>query len=180
MKIELSKISFENILLRKIMLSDIDEVYKIYSNERVMTFLPGKAIESKMGIINLIEGFEKSARNNNAFFWGICFNDFPNKILGIIEVYDLENDVRSVSLGYRLNEKIWGKGIMPIALEGMINFLFKTTEINRIQAFVLPQNRQSKIVLRKVGFTKEGLLRQAQCWEEKGIVDVVVYSLIRA
>lgn len=155
-------------------------MYDIYSNDKVFTFLPGSPNKDKSTINALISEFNAKYQRREKLFWGICLGENPQQVVGIIELYDLTPKVNMVSIGYRLSECVWGKGIASKALEAVISYLFIASTINRIQAFVLPQNKQSEKVLLKNGFIKEGLLRQAQYWEDKGIVDVIVYSLLRS
>ena len=44
----------------------------------------------------------------------------------------------------------------------------------------MPQNAASQRVLEKNGFIREGLLRQANLWTDKGVVDLIIYSLLRS
>ena len=84
-----------------------------------------------------------------------------------------------VTIGYFLSESYWGNGIASEALKTIIKFLFEKVNVNRIQAEVMPENEVSKKVLLKNGFTKEGLLRQANLWSGKGIVDLEIYSILK-
>lgn len=179
MESKLSIIKADNVILRPVCVDDVEAIYEIYSNEKIFYFMPGKAINDKKAIVRLIKEFEEKHQSKQAFFWGVCLKDDPKKIIGIIELYDLDLKVHMISIGYRLNERFWGKGIMTAAVKAMVDFLFYTTKVKRIQAFVLPINESSKHILHKNGFEKEGVLRQAQYWEGKGIVDVVIYSILR-
>lgn len=175
----LPTIELDDIILRKIMDSDIGGVYDIYCNEKVFLFLPGSPKTDRNTIKKLISEFNIKFQRSESLFWGICLAQNPQQVIGIIEVYDISPKVNMVSIGYRLCECMWGKGIASKALKAVVQYLFAATAVNRIQAFTLPQNMQSEKVLLKNSFLKEGLLRQAQYWEDKGIVDVTVYSLLR-
>ena len=85
-----------------------------------------------------------------------------------------------MEIGYRVNERLWGRGIATKAVQAMTDYLFENVGINRIQATVMPENTKSKRVLEKNGFQREGLLRQAGFWQGKGIVDLEMYSRLRS
>jgi ribosomal-protein-alanine N-acetyltransferase len=51
--------------------------------------------------------------------------------------------------------------------------------INRIQAFVMPENIKSQNVLQRNGFVKEGTIRQGHVWKGHGVVDLILYSLLK-
>jgi len=60
----------------------------------------------------------------------------------------------------------------------MIPYVRKEYRLKRIQAEVLEDNRGSIKLLEKLGFQREGLLRQYEKWGSKGFVDLLMYSLI--
>jgi len=68
---------------------------------------------------------------------------------------------------------------MTEALEAILRFGFREIELNRIQAVVMPGNVGSEGLLKKLGFRREGLLREYENWGNKGYVDVTMFSLLR-
>ncbi|CAG7659144.1 Putative ribosomal N-acetyltransferase YdaF [Paenibacillus allorhizosphaerae] len=92
---------------------------------------------------------------------------------------DFNQKVNMVTIGYFLAESYWGKGIATKAVNVLVKFLFETVSVNRIQAEVMPLNENSKRVLLKNGFIKEGTIRQANVWAGKGIVDLEIYSILK-
>ena len=68
---------------------------------------------------------------------------------------------------------------MTEALDAVIGFGFREVGLNRIQAVVMPGNEGSDKLLEKLGFRREGVLREYENWREKGYVDVVMFSLLR-
>ena len=55
-------------------------------------------------------------------------------------------------LGYWLSEKYWNKGIMTSAIKKMVEYGFKTFDIDCIFATPFVENVKSQKVLKKVGF----------------------------
>ena len=70
----------------------------------------------------------------------------------------LQSDIhkKNAELGYWLAEPHWGKGVMSKAVKQMIDYGFKTFEIERIFARPFGTNIGSKKVLDKAGFILEG------------------------
>ncbi|MCB0183617.1 MAG: GNAT family N-acetyltransferase, partial [Caldilineaceae bacterium] len=62
-------------------------------------------------------------------------------------------------IGYDLRQREWGKGIMAEALDAIIDFGFRDMGLQRVEALVMPENVASARLLRKLGFTEEGTLR---------------------
>ena len=44
----------------------------------------------------------------------------------------------------------------------------------------MPENTKSLNVLRRNNFVEEGIIRQGHVWKGKGIVDVVLFSMIKS
>jgi RimJ/RimL family protein N-acetyltransferase len=64
------------------------------------------------------------------------------------------------------------------ALSGLLGSAFGTMSLRRLEAEVDTRNRSSARLLQRLGFTKEGLLRQR--WVTKGEAkDVEMYGLLR-
>ena len=82
-------------------------------------------------------------------------------------------------MGYELNSKYWNKGIMSESLEMIMDFIFRETDINRIEAYVEPMNTASLKLLESLGFTKEGLLRQYELCRG-GLIDITIWGLLRS
>lgn len=70
------------------------------------------------------------------------------------------------------------KGYMTEALALLVNFLFGTKKINRLQLTVMPGNVASKRVAQKCGFQLEGVMRGA-IFHRGTHHDLEMYSLLR-
>lgn len=169
----------EKLILKKIEDVNSQEVYEIYSNDKVFEFcgiIPKHNIQT---IINMIGHFERDYNKKSRVKWGIFQKNANNKLVGIIEAMDFNQKVDMVTIGYFLAQPYWGKRIASEAVSKLIEFLFEKVNVNRIQAEVMPANEVSKKVLLKNGFVKEGLLRQAALWSGKGIVDLEIYGVLK-
>ncbi len=81
-------------------------------------------------------------------------------------------------IGYRLLPKERGKGYCTEAVKIIVDYLFLTKSMVRIQAHTNPKNLASQRILEKAGFQKEGLIRKPifirGAWQ-----DGVLYSILR-
>jgi RimJ/RimL family protein N-acetyltransferase len=66
-----------------------------------------------------------------------------------------------IAIGYMLVSNERGKGYGGEAVQLMVDYLFLTRDIVRIQAETHPDNIASQKVLEKAGFTKEGNIRKS-------------------
>ncbi|WP_174855122.1 GNAT family N-acetyltransferase [Streptomyces rubrogriseus] len=85
---------------------------------------------------------------------------------------------RSASLGYCLDESMWGHGYATEAAHALLRWAFGTLDLNRVQAEADTRNAASARVLEKVGFVREGTLRE-DCVVDGEVSDSWVYGLIR-
>jgi len=83
-----------------------------------------------------------------------------------------------MEIGYDLIPSERGKGYGTEAVKLLMDYLFLSKDIVRIQAQTDPRNVASKIVLEKAGFTIEGMLRKSLFvrgeWRDRAL-----YSILR-
>ena len=135
--------------------------------------------KNKDTVANMIGHFERDFHKGKEIFLGICLNSEPDRIVGVAEMFDYSREVNMITIGYRLNDSYWGKGIAAKTVKAMTEYLFNEIGINRVQAFVMPENVKSQKVLQRNGFVKEGTIRQGHVWKGHGVIDLILYSLLK-
>jgi RimJ/RimL family protein N-acetyltransferase len=105
--------------------------------------------------------------------------DVDGELAGGIGI-ELRADVyrKCALIGYWLGENYWGRGIMPEAVKLVVDYAFANFDIHRLQAGIFGNNPRSMRVLEKVGFIKEGVLKNA-IFKNGVILDEYVYALIK-
>jgi len=87
-------------------------------------------------------------------------------------------DHRSASMGYCLEQAAWGHGYAAEAARAVLQWAFDTLDLNRVQAEADTRNAASARVLEKLGFVREGTLRE-DCVVNGDVSDSWVYGLLR-
>jgi [ribosomal protein S5]-alanine N-acetyltransferase len=87
-------------------------------------------------------------------------------------------DHRSASMGYCLEQAAWGHGYATEAAHAVLQRAFDTLDLNRVQAEADTRNAASARVLEKLGFVREGTLRE-DCVVNGDVSDSWVYGLLR-
>ncbi len=87
-------------------------------------------------------------------------------------------DFRSAALTYCLREAAWGHGYATEAADALLRWAFDTLDLNRVQAEADTRNAASARVLEKLGFVREGTLRE-DCVVNGEVSDSWVYGLLR-
>lgn len=84
----------------------------------------------------------------------------------------------AINIGITLVEEHRGRGLGTAAQRLLVEHLFATTDVHRVEASTDVDNAAEQHALEKVGFRREGVLRGAQL---RGGVrrDLVLYSLLR-
>lgn len=90
----------------------------------------------------------------------------PTQVIGSVLLFRYEEGSNRLELGYVLGRPHWGHGYATEALRLLLNHLFHHAGIRRVEAEVNPDNQASSAVLRRLGFTHEGRLRER--WTAKG------------
>lgn len=98
-------------------------------------------------------------------------------LLGIVVVFAIDETSRRAEIGYHLAPSAQGKGCMHEALSRFVAYLFDELRMRRLEAEIDPRNVPSAKVLERLGFQREGLLRER--WRVAGEVsDSAVYGLL--
>jgi [ribosomal protein S5]-alanine N-acetyltransferase len=85
---------------------------------------------------------------------------------------------RSASMGYCLDDAAWGHGYATEGARAVLQWAFDTLDLNRVQAEADTRNVASARVLEKLGFLREGTLRE-DCVVNGDVSDSGVYGLLR-
>jgi ribosomal-protein-serine acetyltransferase len=105
---------------------------------------------------------------------------FEHQVLcGAVRVKDIDQTDRSAALGYFIGERFQGKGIVTLSVAAVIEYCFYHLELNRIELRCAAANLASMRVADRLGFSREGVLRQAECLDG-AFVDNHVYGLLRS
>jgi len=100
-------------------------------------------------------------------------------LIGICTLFSLNEESRKAELGYGLLGSAFGKGYMHEALVSLLEYGFSTLNLNRVQAEIDPENTSSAKSLERIGFTKEGVLRE-NCIAKGVISDSALYGLLQS
>ncbi|HXS37706.1 MAG TPA: GNAT family protein [Flavipsychrobacter sp.] len=82
-------------------------------------------------------------------------------------------------MGYYItDDRYLNKGLMTEANKALIQYGFEEMDLNRIEAFTSPNNEPSKKILTKLGFKKEGILRE-HFFKDNRMEDSICFALLR-
>lgn len=166
----------ERLLLRPLTPADAPDLYALRSDPRVMRYhstTPWQAIELAHA---LIERDQKAMAEREYVRFGIQRRS-DGKFLGSCGLFNLDQQCRRAEIGYELSFAAWGFGYVHEALVKLIAFAFTEMNLNRIEADVALRNERSARCLERLGFQKEGHLRERWIVGEE-VSDSWIYGLL--
>jgi len=108
----------------------------------------------------ILEYEYKSIVNLNMIRYWIFSKDNPNEIIGTVSLRNIVKPIySSCTIGYKMDRNHMNMGYCSEAISCIIPHVSDDLGIHRFEALVLPDNAPSIHMLEKLGFTKEGLLR---------------------
>jgi ribosomal-protein-serine acetyltransferase len=101
-----------------------------------------------------------------------------DKIVGTIGFHDLNTANGSASIGYWIDKDFEGNGIITRCCRTLIDYLFGVRGLNRVQINCRVENKRSRAVPERLGFTLEGVHRQVERVQGK-FGDWAVYAMLK-
>ena len=173
----LPRIDGKRVCLRPLVKSDIDSLYEIFSDEKVMRYWSTPPLPDREAARELFEEIESANLNGTMMKWGIAMLE-DDKVIGTATLFNLELSNGRAEIGYAQNRARWGQGLMHDALQSLLDYAFNRLELRRLEADVDPRNAASIRTLERLGFQREGFLRER--WHVNGeIQDAYFYGLLK-
>lgn len=124
------------------------------------------------------EWFASIQRRSDVVIFGIRLQE-TNKLIGSCQLHSIHPVHRTAELQIRIGEvSERGKGYGTEATNQLLLFAFKDLNLHRVYLHVLGDNAAALRMYEKIGFKREGALRQAAYIDGK-YLDVVVMGILR-
>lgn len=168
----------DGVHLRLLEEADAPELHRAIEANRayLAPWLPWAAGQTFDDTLNFIRGTRSQARENEGFQAAIVTEVGIAGVIGYVSV-DWGN--RSTRVGYWLDEGQQGRGTMTAAVRLLVDHALTVWRLNRVEILVATGNRRSRAIPERLGFRKEGTLRQLQLIDGR-YLDCVSYSMLAA
>lgn len=168
-------LSTQRLRLRQFRAEDADAMHECFADPAAMRFwnqpVYTKRIETERSVRNFIDCTPSYYR-----FWAVA-DAGTDRCLGLVNYHDGHIRSRRASIGYMIDPARHRQGIATEAVSAMLDFCFGALGLHRLQAFIHPDNSASIALAEKLGFRREGLLRDnlrvGDLWR-----DDLVYGLL--
>jgi len=164
----------KGIKLRRIMKSDLEDVYEYASDQITSEFLLWSPHPSRDFTKKYLDHIDKKYRKAEFYDWGI---EYEGKMIGTCGFTCFCIDNNSAQIGYVLNKNYWGLGIAAEAVKMVMAYGFGDLSLNRIEARYMIENDASRKVMERCFMKPEGVLRSFVYCKHK-YRDIGVYSIL--
>lgn len=100
------------------------------------------------------------------------------RFAGCVDCQAIDRLNHKVAIGYWLGAEFEGKGLMTRASRAMVDWLFRDAGLERVEIHCATDNRKSRAIAERLGFTEEGTLKQS-AWLYDHYVDMVIYAMLK-
>src|SRR3954471_10228367 len=162
--------------LRPVTDADADALFALHSNAHVLRYWDAPPWTERSRAERFVAGCRQMAQEGTGARLAVDrLSD--GAFLGWSGLSRWNPDYRSASMGYCFHEAAWGRGYATEAARALLGGAFDTLDLNRVQAETDTRNVASARVLEKLGFVREGTLRE-DCVVNGDVSDSWVYGLL--
>lgn len=174
---DLVSLSTPRLLLRPLQQADAAAVFAIHSDPRVVRYWSSKPWASIDEAQALIAADLKALPAGEHLRLGLALRE-TGHVIGTCSLFHLAPQCRRAELGYAMAHAHWGHGLMHEALSALLHHGFSALDLNRVEADIDPRNTRSARSLERLGFIKEGRLRERWIVDSE-VSDTDLYGLLR-
>ncbi len=157
--------------------SDADSLFALHSNAHVLRYWDAPPWSEPARAEQFITACRQMAERGTGTRLAVE-RASDEAFIGWCSLSRWNPDFRSASMGYCLDDQAWGHGYATEAARALLQWAFDMLDLNRVQAETDTRNVASARVLEKLGFVREGTLRE-DCVVNGEVSDSWVYGLIR-
>jgi RimJ/RimL family protein N-acetyltransferase len=172
----LPRLAAARVVLRPLRPADAADLLAIFGDPRVMRYWTTPAFHDLADARALVREVDALFHARELFEWGIALAG-DDRVIGTATLWHLEPAHRRGEIGFALGRAHWGRGFAGEAVATLVAFAFERLRLHRLEADVDPRNEPSLRLLEKLGFRREGTLRERYFVGDE-IQDTVMLGLL--
>ena len=143
-----------------------------------MKFVPRQPAKNLQDVVDFLTMVTEWHQKNNAILWCMCTKENPATVIGTIGLWKFEFESYRAEVGYMLHQSHQNKGYMSEAIRRILQYGFDELNLHSVEARVDPENVSSIKILERIGFVREGYLRESLV--NKGeFRDNIIFSMLK-
>jgi len=168
-------IKTDRLTIRPIEHKDIESVRVLHNDPEILEWLSDPHIVSKH---DQEIWFTKINASLTADRFVVELSESKD-LVGVFRLDDIDLNNHSALIGLDIATKFRRTGMALETYEAVLPFLFETFKLNRLSLVTLSSNQPAISLYEKLGFIKEGILREAFYKNDK-YINGVIYSKLKA
>ena len=168
----------EDLILRKPRVKDAEDIFRYASDEAVSRYVLWDPHRSVGETRSFIRDLRSRIRAGFPSSWAVELR-CSGKVIGTIGFVWYSPENHSAELGYSFSREYWNHGYATQALSAVIDSLFRSIPVNRLEAQHDVRNPASGRVMEKCGLRQEGVLRN-RIVNKGEYVDTALWSILRS
>jgi len=175
---ELPTLPTKRLRLRWLTKGDVGALLAVFGDPKVTRYWSHPPFSTTAEAEDLLARIHDCFQKRTLFQWGLELAT-TGGVIGTCTLAALNAAHRRAELGYALGRSFWGQGYMAEALPVLLRFAFGRLGLHRLTADVDPRNLPSIRSLERLGFQREGYLREHYLVNGE-TQDGVLFGLLRS
>ena len=156
---QLPTIRTSRLVLRTITSDDADALFRIFGDPDLTRYWGHPTLADRTTAESLVEEIRAGAASGELLQWGITLGE-TGDLVGTSTLASLDRQHRRAEIGAALAVEHHGRGYAEEAVRAVIDHGFGKLDLHRITADVDPRNAPALRLVERLGFRREGHLRE--------------------
>jgi RimJ/RimL family protein N-acetyltransferase len=168
------------IRLRRLSEQDVSSFLPFWNNYQLRQYLPTPLPSSEEDLSKFIENANNNFAARKGFTFGIEALD-SGKLVGIVNLVNISwighnGEIGSLAI---FDPEVWGKGYGSDAMKVILDMAFSVLNLYNVYLYVAGFNNRAIAFYEKLGFTKQGRIRE-MAYRNGVRYDVIVMDILRS
>ncbi len=145
--------------LRWLEAGDTEDLWTVFGDPAVMRYWSSPPLHDRGAAEDLLADIRSCFERRELFQWGVTLVE-NDRVIGTCTLAWPQLESGRAELGFALGQAWWGRGYMSEALTLLLDHAFGPMGLRRLEADIDPRNEPSLRLVDRLGFRREGLLRE--------------------
>jgi [ribosomal protein S5]-alanine N-acetyltransferase len=165
----------QRMMLRELVKTDATSLLSMLSTEEVAKFISPPPT-TPQGFEKFIQWAKREREAGNQMTFGMVPEGYDHAV-GLVQVRAIAPKFSVAEWGFAVGSPFWGTGLFLASARMTLDFAFKHSGVNRLEARAVVQNGRGNGALRKLGAVQEGVLRGSLLKNGQHL-DQIMWSII--
>lgn len=168
----------DRLRIRPLSEEDLPALFALFSDPEVVRYWELPLMREPADAVRFLEAVREGLASRTLLEWGVT-EAAGGPVIGTVAFSGWIPAHRRAEVGFALRRDRWGRGLASEALRALLRFGFEEMGLHRVEADVDPRNEASLRCLERLGFRREGYLRE-RYFVQGEIQDTVLLGLLRS